>query len=403
MKTSKGHLTYCTNIHAGENWPDHFAALQANFPAIKNSLSPHDPMGIGLRLSNIASIQLSDPEELEIFKEWLFKNNAYVFTMNGFPYGGFHNTVVKDQVHAPDWLTSERLNYTIRLFDLLAELLPAGMDGGISTSPLSYRHWFNTPNHLLNATIKATQNILQVVSHLADIHSTTGKLLHLDIEPEPDGILETGEEFLDWYEEELLPAGVHELSNSFSISELAAEKLIKDHICLCYDICHFAIGSEPHEKVIQQLKARGIKIGKFQVSAALKANMPEDAEQRNTISNAFSAFNEPTYLHQVIARKKDNDFIRYRDLPDALADAQNTHVTEWRAHFHVPIFEQHFGVLQSTQSDIIEVLGLHKAQHLTHHLEVETYTWEVLDATLKLPIQQSIIREMKWLQQALHD
>ena len=110
MKTTHGQITYCTNIHPGENWPDHFEQIRQNFPAIKASLSPHEPMGIGLRLSNKASIDLSDPYELDLFKVWLHENNAYVFTMNGFPYGGFHDTIVKDQVHAPDWLTDHRVD-----------------------------------------------------------------------------------------------------------------------------------------------------------------------------------------------------------------------------------------------------------------------------------------------------
>src|SRR4028119_1228540 len=144
MKTSKGHLTYCTNIHAGESWSAHFSALQQNFPAIKNEVSPDAPMGIGLRLSNIASLDLTKKEELTVFKQWLAENDSYIFTMNGFPYGGFHNTRVKDQVHAPDWTTRERVEYTKCLFTILADLLPDGLDGGVSTSPLSYRYWFKT-------------------------------------------------------------------------------------------------------------------------------------------------------------------------------------------------------------------------------------------------------------------
>ena len=125
MLTQFGHLTYCTNIHTGENWQDHFTEIKKYFPNIKQVLSPDKPMGIGLRLSNIASISLSEPGNLDIFKQWLLQNNAYVFTMNGFPYGGFHNVVVKDQVHSPDWTTMDRVEYTNRLFDILQELLPA--------------------------------------------------------------------------------------------------------------------------------------------------------------------------------------------------------------------------------------------------------------------------------------
>src|ERR1700750_2490461 len=108
MQTNKGHLTYCTNIHSGESWSEHFSSLQQYFPSIKAQFSPNQPMGIGLRLSNIASLDLIKKEDLQIFKMWLKDQQAYVFTMNGFPYGGFHHIKVKDQVHAPDWTNKER-------------------------------------------------------------------------------------------------------------------------------------------------------------------------------------------------------------------------------------------------------------------------------------------------------
>lgn len=401
MKTTHGHLTYCTNIHAGETWPDHFSALQQNFAGIKSKISPGAPMGIGLRLSNIASEQLAAKEELSEFKTWLQANEAYVFTMNGFPYGGFHNTVVKDQVHAPDWTTKDRAEYTKRLFNILAELLPEHMDGGVSTSPLSYRYWFTSPEALAEAKETATQNILDIAIHLVDITTATGKVLHLDIEPEPDGILESGPEFIEWYRKELLPAGVKRLASVYSIPEADAEKLVKTHIQLCYDVCHFAIGYEPHPKIIDELNAEGIRIGKFQISAALKAPMSDGISQRAEVRNAFASFNESTYLHQVVARKIDGKFLRYPDLPKALEDAENPEVAEWRAHFHVPIFEKDFGLLQSTQSDITEVLEIQKQHPVTNHLEIETYTWEVLPENLKLPIQDSIIRELEWVSKQL--
>jgi sugar phosphate isomerase/epimerase len=401
MKTTNGHLTYCTNIHAGENWPDHFAALQQYFPRIKNQLSRDEPMGIGLRLSEMASIEILLDHQLAIFKKWLDENNAYIFTMNGFPYGGFHGTVVKDDVHTPDWTTKDRLEYTKRLFTILAELLPEGMDGGVSTSPLSYRYWFDTAEALSEAKETATKHIIDVTEFLIVIHNKTGKLLHLDIEPEPDGILETGEEFINWYKNELIPAATEHVASTFGISAEEAEKKTKEHICICYDVCHFAIGYEPHAAVIKHLAEHGIKIGKFQISAALKANMPAELSEREAISNAFAKFNEPTYLHQVIAKTENGEFLRYRDLPQALEDANNPAVTEWRAHFHVPIFEKNYGLLESTQDDIVEVLQLHTNNILTNHLEVETYTWEVLSDNLKLPLQESISRELQWVKDQL--
>lgn len=397
MKTNSGHLTYCTNIHSGESWDDHFAALKQNFPGIRQQLAPGKPMGLGLRLSNKASLELVKTANLELFQQWLIANDTYVFTMNGFPYGDFHQTRVKDQVHAPDWTTNDRLSYTTRLFDILTVLLPAGMDGGVSTSPLSYKYWFQWPDDARSAKEAATLNILKLTEHLVNIHRSTGKMLHLDIEPEPDGLLENGKEFIDWYEDHLLQTGTEIFSGLFSISKDEAASLIKAHVRICYDVCHFAISYEPHAEMFAKLQEKGIKVGKIQVSAALKSMMDNNAELRAGKAAAFEQFNEPVYLHQVVARTVNNGLLRYRDLPEALLDVANNNVTEWRAHFHVPVFEKDFGLLQSTQDDIIEVLELQKAGVITPHLEVETYTWEVLSDQLKVPIQQSIIRELEWV------
>ncbi|WP_421944820.1 metabolite traffic protein EboE [Pedobacter sp.] len=389
MEINSAHLTFCTNIYAGESWSAHFAVLEDSFPVLKAQLSPDKPMGIGLRLSNLASLELLKENHLEEFKQWLNKVGGYVFTMNGFPYGGFHHTRVKDQVHAPDWTTNERLVYTIRLFKILAELLPEQMDGGISTSPLSYKPWFSNADERKSATAAATENILMVAAELKNIKDRTGRILHLDIEPEPDGFLESGAEFINWYEQVLLKAG--KLNSG----------IIKEHICLCYDVCHFAIGYEPHIEIIEELKEKGISIGKIQISAALKAKLPAQISERTEVFNALAGFDEPTYLHQVIAKQKDGTLIRYPDLSDALADKENTNAEEWRAHFHVPIFVEDMGMIQSTQTDIKAVLDYHKNKPFTNHLEVETYTWEVLPASLKAPLNDSIVRELQWVRNIL--
>ena len=401
MKLASGHLSYCTNIHSGESWMDHFEAIKKNFPGIKKQVSPAQTMGIGLRLSNSASNDLLDPDEIQVFKTWLNDHEAYVFTMNGFPYGDFHHAVVKDQVHAPDWTSQERLEYTIRLFKILAELLPEGVEGGISTSPLSYRHWFPTKELSDQAKKTATRNIILVAEELNKFKMTSGIRMHLDIEPEPDGMLETGAEFIAWYENMLIPMAKSILTDSLKISESAAEECIKEHICLCYDVCHFAIGYEQHAEILEQLENKRIKIGKIQISAALKADMPQDTNFRSSIAQAFSKYNEPTYLHQVVARNADNSLVRYRDLPEALHDSLSLMVKEWRAHFHVPVFIEDLGLLRSTQSDIVEVLKIQKSRPFSDHLEVETYTWEVLPDLLKMPIDQSIIRELNWVKDVL--
>lgn len=399
MKTSYGHLTYCTNIHPGESWVDHFAQLKENVPGIKNAVSPDQPFGVGLRLSNTASLELRKQENLTAFQQWLQENDCYVFTMNGFPYGGFHNTVVKDQVHAPDWTTPERVQYTIRLAQILAALLPEGLEGGISTSPLSYRYWHDEEN---KETVlqTATLHVLQVAEQLAQIKKTTGKLIHIDIEPEPDGLLQNGDEFFEWYIKYLIPLGTAYFMDKMHCSETEAANIVREHVQLCYDVCHFAIGFENPHAVVKRADANGIRIGKIQISAALKALLGEGA-QRATVIDAFKRFNEPTYLHQVIARKQDGSLQYFADLPPALEKANDASMVEWRAHFHVPLFVEDYGVLQSTQEEIVTVLSKQMETPFSGHLEVETYTWDVLPQELKLPMAQSIIRELQWVMATL--
>lgn len=396
MRTPLGQLTYCTNIHPGEHWPEHFAQLQQYIPAIKKEVAADQPFGIGLRLSHVASLELQQEENLSDFQSWLQQQQCFVFTINGFPYGGFHHTRVKDNVHVPDWTTTERSDYTIRLAQILSVLLPEGMEGGISTSPLSYKYW-HEQDRLDEVKEKATQQVLNVVEQLIQIKQTTGKFIHLDIEPEPDGLLESGPEFLHWYVQKLLPMGIPFLQQRFSFSETEAEEALKDHVQLCYDVCHFAIGFENHKYMVEELKAKNIRVGKIQISAALKAVLLPEVEKRKPVMEAFERFNESTYLHQVVAQKKDGTQIRYRDLPDALNDAERNEVTQWRAHFHVPLFIHDYGLLQSTQQDIVEVLSLQSQQPFTQHLEIETYTWDVLPPELKVPMKESIVRELQWV------
>lgn len=412
MKTDIGHLGYCTNIHPGERWADHFAELQRAIPALKVQLpQPEDgsqpgPFGIGLRLSNQASEELEQPENLIAFQHWLADNDCYVFTMNGFPYGGFHHTVVKDQVHAPDWTTEARVEYTKRLFRLLAILLPVdelgnAIQGGISTSPLSYRHWFEWDQPVARDYLfsQTTQNLLDVVAELITLRQQTDRLMHLDIEPEPDGLLETTDEFIAWYTDYLLPMGIEQLTEQFGLTDEAAETAICEHVRLCYDVCHAAVSYERPVDVLDKLKQYGLRVGKVQISAALKADFSAgDSADRESVKETFARFNEPTYLHQVVARTTDNQLLRFADLPDALSAFNDTHA-EWRAHFHVPLFADGYGQLRSTRDAITEVIQLQKERSFTNQFEVETYTWDVLPPELKTNLVDSIARELNWVVQ----
>lgn len=392
------HLTYCTNIHAGESWQEIEASLKEYVPSIKKALSPEKPFSIGLRLPHLASETLSKAEHLQVFKAWLVEQDAYVAIINGFPYGGFHRQVVKDDVYQPDWTTQERLHYTLRLFDILAELLPQGMDGGVSTCPLSYELWYGNDQQKMNTVLaQSTAYLVKVAEHLYRIRQQTGQLLHLDIEPEPDGMLDHTQEVIDYYRQWLIPQGVQYLKQQLNLSEEEAEVCLKEHIQICYDICHFAVVYEKPQEVFARLKAEGIKIGRVQISAALKTDLPASVQQRAHVVNLFNPFVESTYLHQVVQRNVDGSYIHYNDLPAALKQINDPDAREWRTHFHVPVFLDSYGDLQSTQQDILQVLDYLKKTQATHHLEVETYTWEVLPKDIQLDLTDSIIRELQWV------
>ncbi len=395
-----GHLSYCTNIHAGESWVEIFENLKVYLLNIKQRVSEKEPFGIGLRLSYQAAIELSDKSKLHAFKEWMTLNNVYVFTINGFPYGNFHGETIKDQVHTPDWTTDLRKEYTMLLFDVLGALVPVHILGGISTSPISYKYWYATEERLEDAKIKACDFLIDVVQHLIDLKNRTGKSMHLDIEPEPDGVIENSEEFLHFYNDYLLKLGVPLLMKNTNCTENEADNAIREHIQLCFDVCHFSIAYEKPVEVIQKMKDNAIKIGKVQISAALKCNV----ESNNSIEELQSylrPFHEPNYLHQAVIKTNENNYLKFRDLDVAIEAMTVTNFKELRTHYHVPVFLAEYQDLQSTQDDIIETLQLWKTNNFTDHLEIETYTWDVLPNQMQTDIIGAVTREINWVRNSI--
>lgn len=397
MLTGKnGHLSYCTNIHAGESWDSVFKSLQTYCIPLKKNVSPNQIFGIGLRLSYQAAVELASGDNLLRFKDWLSQNEMYVFTMNGFPYGNFHNEPVKDKVHLPDWTSHDRLNYTQLLFRILSQLLPFGMEGGISTSPLSYKYWHKNEADLIQVKKTATAQLVAVVAQLVEFYENKGIMMHLDIEPEPDGVIENSDEYIAFFKDYLLAEGASLLASELSCTVLKAQEYMRRHLQLCYDVCHFAIEFEESEDVIQKMENHGLKIGKLQISAALKCKTSSKTTIEE-LQNCLLNFDEPTYLHQAVIKTKDNGLLKFNDLKSGIEAMTRTDFMELRTHFHVPIFVENYQLLQSTQNDITDILQIWRKKEFTQHLEIETYTWEVLPAHLQTDLTQSIERELKWV------
>ena len=175
------HLTYCLNIHAGETWAEHLQAIRGPACQVRDRLGCREPFGLGLRLGARAAAELDHPETLREAAQCLAAERLYAFTINGFPYGTFHGTRIKENVYAPDWTKPERVAYTLRLARILAALLPEGVPGSISTVPGTYRAWLQPGDEG-----RIVANLMTVVAALARLEKQTGRHLCLALEPEPD-------------------------------------------------------------------------------------------------------------------------------------------------------------------------------------------------------------------------
>ncbi|MEM9003832.1 MAG: metabolite traffic protein EboE, partial [Cyanobacteria bacterium P01_F01_bin.86] len=312
------HLTYCTNIHPGEDWSSVFQNLQTYIPQLKQQIAADRAFGIGLRLSSAASAELLQGDSLAQLQGWLTDQDCYVFTLNGFPYGGFHHQVVKDQVYAPDWSQGDRVDYTQNLVKILAALLPDGMDGGISTVPLSYKPWWRSqPTHRSRIFEDSSLHLAKIAHAMAQVEAATGKHLHLDLEPEPDALLENADEVITFFQDWLLPVGQRYFQQQ-GLSTATAEAWIRRYIRVCYDTCHFAVEFEDPADALTKFQKAGIAIGKFQLSSAIRIPIPAATAQREVLCQHLQPFAESTYLHQVIERRSPGSLHHYEDLSQAL-------------------------------------------------------------------------------------
>ena len=236
------HLTYCTKVHPGRGWEELFGNLQALVPRLRTRLAPGRPFGLGLRLSASESRELLAGDRLGRFQEFLSRHDLYVFTLNGFPYGNLGGQPVKEAIFAPDWQAARRLDYTLDLVDILARLLPSGLDGGISTVPLSYRAWIAADE--ATALARITDNLVRLTARLIEVEAATGKLIHLDLEPEPDGLLECSREVVDFFQRWLLERGAAKLAEGLGLSRDEARRSLLRHLRVCLDTCHLAVAYE---------------------------------------------------------------------------------------------------------------------------------------------------------------
>jgi len=343
---------------------------------VRDQICADKPFAIGLRLGEQTARELSDPATLTSFRKWLDAENCYVFTINGFPYGRFHGGRVKEQVYLPDWTTAERVDYTNLLFDLLAEIVPEGVEGSVSTVPASYKEFIKTPAQ----ETAMRRNVWRTIDHIANISERTGKTLHLGLEPEPLCYLETSEEMVRFYDQ--------------LRDDRPGDERLGRHLGVNYDTCHLAIEFEDPHEVVTRYRDAGVKISKLHFSNALKVTpSPESRE-------ALRPFDDIVYFHQVISRSADGTMRRIKDLDIALDEAARippATTDEWRIHFHIPLHCEPTELYGNTADHLLGVMDeLQKDPTLCSHIEMETYTWEVMPAEMKGDIVEQLAGEYRW-------
>ena len=423
---------YCTNVHAGTGYAPLLANLERYALAVKAQVSPDQPMGVGLWLDADTARQMIKEHRTTELARWLQQRGLIAFTFNGFPYGKFHSPVVKHRVYQPDWRDPRRLAYTLDLITILAGLLgPDDQEGSISTLPIG---WGDTLSSDPTAIEQAVGQLLQIVDRLAQVEQETGKLIHLDLEPEPGCLLQTSTDIVTLFREHLDARGNAQRNRRY--------------LRVCHDICHGAVMFEDQSQALKRYQAAGIRVGKVQISSAVTVRF-DRMSPRDQLAGLqqLQQLAEDRYLHQTVIQTTgphgETSQTFYDDLPAALATCDpGTHVhadhpptDPWRVHFHVPLFVERFGLLETTNDQIIECLRavfngvktgeqksppsrsglatnvgcnskesgsrLMRDDHTVRHFEIETYAWDVLPTKLRqdLPLADGIAREWDWLKE----
>ncbi len=396
---------YCTNVHAGTSLEDAQANLLQFAGAVRSELAPNGRLPIGLWLAEPAATQLIEQQSVTAFRDWLNANHFLPYTMNGFPQGDFHQSVVKHAVYEPTWSCHSRARYSMCLAQILDVLLPAGKSGSISTLPIGWPHcpWHAEEFHL------AADNLMEVAKFLDHLAQHSGREIVLAIEPEPGCILNTAEELANFFDHYL-----------FSGPDA---KLARKYLTVCHDTCHSGVMFESQIAALETYRQSGIRVGKVQISSAVHVpwdQVIEQPERQSAMLTQLRSFNEPKYLHQTTRAKtggtldglvEDLPHALTKWLPEDLTQSSSFPSAAWRVHFHVPIYIAQFGELQTTQADIktaCDYLQLHAqddcdgAAWFTGHYEVETYAWPVLPPELQVPsLSHGIANELRFAKEIL--
>lgn len=395
LKNGLGHLSYSTLVHSGDTWAEMNASLREFLPLVKKRISPNEPFAVSLRISADSAKTLSkNASERVSLSEFLKQEDLYVYTVNAFPYGPFKGETVMERVYEPDWTTDARVQYTNSVADILAEISPPSVNPSIQTAPLAFRP--NVSGEMYIQTF--TQNVFRVVKHLLELENRTGRRVKLAIEPEPACYLETTDETVAFFRERIYShGGIKQLADICGIPLSESEGVVRRYLGIVFDIGHQSVGFENITESLTKIIDAGIPIFKLQEAASLWV---ENLTSEKVPS--LRRFTQTIYLSQT-SLKQNGQITKFLNLGEALdAFEQNPTASEMRTHFHVPVFLEELGPFRTTRFGVQEALKMHRISPLSDHLEIETYTWDVLPPELKSgDIIEYVSRELEFVRSEL--
>ncbi|MCP3868258.1 MAG: metabolite traffic protein EboE [Gammaproteobacteria bacterium] len=387
---SRSRLAYCSNVHPAGSLAQLSGVVRDQISGVRR-LRGLDTMGSGLWLeAGVARELVSSSHALNEFTTLLTESGLELFTLNGFPYGNFHQGSVKQKVYQPDWADPTRFDYTLNLARILAHCLPSDCsEGSISTLPLGY-----APDWNRQRNDQALNALCRMALALSKLRQRSDRHIRICLEMEPGCVLESTDQAIQLFSRRLPEAG-----RRCGVSE----SILADHLGVCYDICHQAVMFEHPRESLSRISDADIRVGKIQVSSALELPAPSITD----LKPLLQPFSEPIYLHQVRTLDHRSQVCGAEDIPQALTGKHLPRINPWRIHFHVPIQARSMEHerLGTTQTEIEEVLDYLQSHSIRPHLEVETYTWQVLPRFLRpdsdVQLQQGIARELDWLEGAM--
>lgn len=386
-----GHLSYSTLVHPGDTWDEIWASLTTYLPKVKERVAPKERFGVSLRLSAKSAAQLvADQAVRDRCKKFLDDNDMYVYTVNAFPYGSFKGSIVKEQVYEPDWRSEERTQYTINVAEVLADIAPESISPSIQSAPLGFKPRVTGKDVVSSYRM----HVLRVAAHLIELESRTGRHITLALEPEPHCFLETTDETVDYFRNDLYSGeSATALAKLARIPISEAQAALRRYVGIVFDIGHQSVGFEDIPASLQKLVDAGVPIFKLQEVAAMR--IPEVTSEA---VEELGRFAKSIYLTQTV-EKKNGRLTRFLNLEDAFkAWKADPGPREWRTHFHVPVFLDDLGAFGTTRFALEEALKFHKKTPLSRQLEIETYTWDVLPEHLKTgDIVDYVCREIEWV------